>query len=347
MVKKTTSKQSIEKKRPKWKKPNPKEANTEKKAKESKRKPKYGMLSCLVYLYRIMWQSEKGLVCAAVLKVPLALAASALALYTPALILRYLENADRFTSVALIIAGLLLADMLSSLAGTIVSIKANYAETYISAQLNYMLRCRRLDRDFFLDYDPEIKKLDQRAADASNSTRPCGFLMEFSTMLAVVLKFFLFGSVLSTLSPWIVLLVIAGCFVNLPLSAWERKRSYETQDKRNGIMKKIDYLSLRLGKDFTYGKDIRLYSLKGYLSRLGQNLLKEYVSEKKKVERRITIVQTADFFVVLLRDGLVYAWLIYRAVSEGMDASLFVLYFTAVTELAEVIGGIRWWWSCV
>lgn len=316
--------------------------------KEPRRKPKYRMLSCVAYMYRILWQNEKGLVFAAIFQIPAALAASALALYMPALILRYLEKSDRFSTIALVIVGLVMCDTLLSLVRMVTDGKMTFSQDHLSSRLGCMLKCRLLDRDFFLDYDPEIKQLDQRAENAvAGNTRAIRFLAEFSTMVTVVLKFFLFGSVLSMLSPWAVLLIALSCVVTLPVSGWERRRSYETQDKRNTIMKKINYIAFRVGRDFKYGKDIRIYSLKGYLSRLAKNLLNDYAEEKKKVERRITLVQLADFMVVLVRDGLVYAWLIAGAVSGEMDASRFVLYFAAVTSLADVIGGIRWWWSCV
>jgi len=317
--------------------------------KEPRRKPKYGMLSCIAYMYRILWQNQKSLVFAAVFKVPLTLAASALSLYTPVIVLRYLELSDRFSTIALVVIGLVLANMVSSLLAALADEKSDIAQMHISLRLGTMLQCRRLDRDFFLDYDPEIKKLDQRAAKASanNHSRAVSFPIEFSTMVTVVLKFLLFSSVLSTLSPWIILLNILGCFITLPLSEWERKRSYETQDARNILMKKINYISDQLGRDFKYGKDIRLYGLKDCLSQLAKKLLNQYSAEKKKVEGRISAVQITDFLVVLLRDGLIYAWLISRAMTAGMDASQFVLYFTAVDQLAEAVGGIRWWWSCI
>lgn len=316
---------------------------TKKAKKEKGRKPKYGMLSCVAYMYGLFWQNEKGLVLAAVFRIPAALAGSALALYMPAVILRYLERSDRFSPIALVILGLVLADMLLSLVSTVIDEKMTFSQDYLSLRLGCMLDCRSLDRDFFLDYEPEIKRLDQRAR---NRERADHFLADFSTMVAIVLKFFLFSSVLSMLSPWLILLIALACMVNLPVSGWERRQSYKTQDRRNILTKKIDYIAFQVGRDFRYGKDIRLYSLRGYLSLLAKRLLKDYSEEQKKVENRISVVQIADFFVILIRDGLVYAWLIARAVSGEMDASQFVLYFAAVTALAEVIGGIRWWWSC-
>ncbi len=320
-----------------------------KKEGEPRRKPKYGMLSCVAYMYRLLWKYERSLVYTGVFLVPAALAASALALYTPSIILRCLGTSDRFSYVALVVVGLVLANMLSSLANSLISGKTDWAEMYIISRLEYHMHCRRLDRDFFLDYDPEIKKLDERAGAAimSNHTRAVHFPMEFSNMVAIVLKFLLFGSVLSMLNPYIILLIAAGSVINIPISEWGRKRDYETQDKRNALMKKFNYLVFQVGRDFRFGKDIRLYSLRGYLSLLAKRLVSGYEAEKKKAERRVTAVELSDFLVVLLRDGLVYAYLIYRAVAGEIDAAQFVLYFSAVSEMAGVMAGIRWWWSCI
>lgn len=94
--------------------------------KEKKRKPKYGMLSCVAYMYKLMWKYEKSLVFTAIGKVPVDLVVSVLALYTPSIILRMLETSDTFSAVALVIIGLLLAGMLSALAGSLISAKGQF-----------------------------------------------------------------------------------------------------------------------------------------------------------------------------------------------------------------------------
>jgi len=57
------------------------------------------------YIYRLLWQSERGLVFIAILTVPVSLCLSALALYTPPVILKVLEKSERFQAVVLVIAG--------------------------------------------------------------------------------------------------------------------------------------------------------------------------------------------------------------------------------------------------
>ena len=87
-------------------------AKKEKKKKEPKRKPKYGLFSCVWYIYRLLWNYKRELVFVGIFTVPISLCLSALALYTPSLILSALETSERFSYVALVIFGLLLAKLL-------------------------------------------------------------------------------------------------------------------------------------------------------------------------------------------------------------------------------------------
>lgn len=145
------------------------------KAEEQKRSAKYGMLSCVAYMYRILWKYERSLVFVGLLTAPAALAASALTLYIPPLILSCLERSGNFTPIGLVILGLAAANALLSLANNFLSKKAEMAEFHVIARLQYQQQKNRLERDFFLDYDPEVKILDERGRRSieSNHTRGC------------------------------------------------------------------------------------------------------------------------------------------------------------------------------
>lgn len=317
--------------------------------KAKKRKPRYGMCSCVVYMYRLLWESEKSLPLIGVLSVPVQLAAAALALYMPPLILRCLETWDRFSGIALVILGLVFARLLLNLAEMILDEKRVTVEFYVVQRMLYLAKCRTLDRDFFLQYDPGIREMDNRRAQScgNNHTEAVHFPMDFATVLTSVLEFFLFGSVIATLNPWIILLLAAGSALQIPVFAWERRRNYETQHSRDNLMKKIDYLAFRVGREKKYGKDIRLYNLQDYLDLLVRKLFRQYRKEQEKVEGRSFLAALAGFLVVLVRDGAVYGFLLTKALAGEVDAAGFVLYFTAVTEMTGFFSGISWWWRRV
>ena len=150
-------------------------AKKEKKQKEPKRKPKYGMFSCVGYIYRLLWKYDRGLAFTGILTVPVSLILSAIGLYTPSVILSALDTADRFSFITLVIFGLLITKLLFELSNCILSTKIGNSEHYVLLRMMYMLQCRMRDRDWYLDFEPEIQRMNERAGNAiknNNTKRP-------------------------------------------------------------------------------------------------------------------------------------------------------------------------------
>ncbi len=315
-----------------------------KKKKEPKRKPKYGLFASVGYIYRLLWNTERGLVFTGIVLVPLSVILAAISLYTPSVILRALETADRFSFIALTILGLLLAGLLFNLCNNVIQVKVGNAEHMVLMQMLYMYQKKRRERDWYLDYDPEIRKMNDRgyAAVTNNHTAGVHFPMEFSDILGMLLKFILFGSVVSMLNPLILLLLAGGCAANYAMSAWERKKNWNDRDIRNRIDGKIGYTAVNLSLDNRYAKEIRLYGMRDGMHTRFLELLSSGVREKKKLERRNFLVALVEFLIFLLRDGIAYVFLIYQAAAGKLDAAAFVLYFSAISQMSGLMGNILW-----
>lgn len=315
-----------------------------KKKKEPKRKPKYGLFASVGYIYRLLWNTERSLVFTGIVLVPLSVILAALALYTPSVVLRALETADRFSFIALTIVGLLFAGLLFHLCNNMIQVKVGNAEHMVLLQMIYMYQKKRREQDWYLDYDPEFQKLDERgyAAITNNHTAGVHFPMEFSDILGMLLKFILFGSVISMLNPLILLLLAGGCVVNYAMSAWERKKNWNDRDIRNKIDEKIGYTAVNLSIDNQYAKEIRLYGMQDGMHTRFLELLSLGLCEKKKLERRNFLVALVEFLIFLLRDGIAYVFLIYQAAAGKLDAAAFVLYFSAVSQMSGLMGNILW-----
>ncbi len=312
--------------------------------KEEKRKPKYGLFSCVGYIYQLLWRTELELVFTGILTVPLTVALSALALYTPPAVLRALEQYGSFSYVAWIIFGLLFAKLLFDLANQIVTKKIESSEHFVLMQMQYVRDVYRRSCDWYVDYYPDVIKLNERAdaAISNNHTAGVHFPMDFANLLGTVLNFILFGSVVSMLHPLIVVLLAAGCAVNYAAGAWERRRNWEDRDIQNNIDKKMKYITVLLSNDFQYAKDIRLYQMQDGLHNRFLNLLKQARQTRKIMENRSIFAAVIGFLVVLIRDGAAYAFLIYKAAAGEIDAASFVLYFSAITSMSGLMGNILW-----
>ncbi len=315
-------------------------ANHEKK--ELRRKPKYGLFSCVAYIYRILWKYERRLAFVGIVTVPISLCLAALALYMPSAIISVLEASDRFSYIALVIAGLLLAKLLFDTFHCIINTKISYSEHYVLSRLRDIRRTRKYDRDWYLRYDPEVDKMDDRALEALQNSRSAGvhFPMEFSGMLTQILKFLLFGSVISMLHPSIILLLALGTAINALMSRWQRNKARERLDVRNALNKKTSYCTFKMAKDFKYAKEIRIYHMADSIRNRLNDLFAFSEKENRKLEHASIITSMISFLVVLLRDGVAYAFLIYQAALGEVDASSFVLYFSAITAMSGLMSGI-------
>jgi len=317
-------------------------ANNEKNKKESRRKPKYGLFSCVAYIYRILWKYERRLAFVGIFTIPISLCIAALALYLPSEIISVLENSDRFSYVALVIAGLLFAKLLLDTAHCILNTKISYSEHYVLSRLRDIRRTRKYDRDWYHRYDPEVDKLDDRALEALGNSRSSGvhFPMEFSGMITQILKFLLFGSVISLLHPAIILLLALGTVINALMSRWQRNKARERLDIRNAINKKTSYCTFKMAKDFKYAKEIRIYHMADSIRNRLNDLFALSEQENRKLEHTSILASMIGFLVVLLRDGVAYAFLIYKAARGEVDASSFVLYFSAISAMSGLMSGI-------
>lgn len=316
--------------------------------KEPKRKPKYGLLSCVGYIYRYLWKNERRLAMHGLFTVIITVVAAALALYTPSLILDTLESASDFGYVALVIVGLLAAGFLAELAGEIVSVRNQTGEIYMTSHLMYRKLSKQRSRDWYHQYSESIQKLDERADKAVQDNHAAGvhLPMDFAAIVATIINFLLFGGVVSMLHPLIVVLLAVGCAITYAMTVWERKANYQQMDERNAADKRKRYVH-RIAQTFKYGKDIRLYRMQGYLHSLSQKIIDSCQYFVNLLERRSFLTATVTFLVVLIRDGLAYGFLIFKAVAGEVDAAQFVLYFSAITALSGYMNDILTNWGKV
>ncbi|MBE6999360.1 MAG: ABC transporter ATP-binding protein [Ruminococcaceae bacterium] len=303
--------------------------------KEPKRKPKYSFFSCVGYMYRYLWQNERRLVWYGISLIPIMLAAAAVSVYMPPIIIRVLEKADRFSSIALVVIGLLLAAMITEILREGVTVRRETAEFDVFFLLYDKKNEVQRTRDWFLQYDKSVQELDERARAAVDTNHAAGshLPLNFALIVATGLNFLLFGTVVSMLHPLFLVLLLVGCAVTYSMNAWERKANYQREDERNADEKRRSYL-IGLSGTYKYGKDIRLYNMQDYLHNLVQSVLAACKGHWDERERRALWNATVNFLVILVRDGAAYGYLIYQAVAGKVDASEFVLYFSAITALS-------------
>jgi ABC-type multidrug transport system fused ATPase/permease subunit len=305
---------------------------------EFRRKPKYGMFSCLKWMLDYTRAESKLMAFCALAVIPLALILYALGLYTPSIILDRLENAGAFNQVALIIIALLGAHL-------VFRITKNFVDAVrrkMNNRLNWLLildiksHAWRLGYQWFLYSENEKKQ--NRAFNAARSE--FSFLHEAANMLVNIICFALFGSLVATLDVRIFVMIAAGVVINFLMSRWFQDREYYMEPENDIYEKKHKYLIHDVSGDYAYSKDIRVFNMLGLID----YLIKDAADGRRRIYKKTSYYRTVMIYVsgavVAVRDGLAYYFLIQKAISGELNASEFVLYFSAVSQLSDFMNGL-------
>lgn len=153
------------------------------------------------------------------------------------------------------------------------------------------------------------------------------------------MNFIIYLFLLSNLEWWVVLLVIGtgtvSFLVNRKVTQWK----YENRKEEEKYIAHLDYVN-RTSESVTMAKDIRIFGLQDWLRDIHSSTLNLYDAFRKRKGKVQILWGMVDVLMSVARNGIAYWYLITLTLQEGMSASWFLLYFTAVSSFAAWILGI-------
>ena len=149
-------------------------------------------------------------------------------------------------------------------------------------------------------------------------------------LLSGILGFLSYGTVISMLHPVIVILLLAVTLGNFFLVRFLTQRDYEDKKDYSKLDRRIDYLIAKC-KDFTYAKEIRLFSMKDFLLDKFHLLLGQRLQVNRRGVARNFGVQVCSAFLNLLQAAVMYGYLLYRFIGQDLTVAQFVLYLGTIT----------------
>ena len=313
-----------------------------KKEDEQKRKPKYGFFSCVGYMLGFIWKADKKLAVFAVALIPISIIMSMLGLFVPSEILRIIGGNSDFSYIALVIFGMLTVIGFFTLIISLLRTFEGYCKRLLQERMSYMLMVKEWNLDYCYWLDPDCQKKMNRAWSAWGGL---DFFNNFAGIAINVINFLLFGAVVSTLNPVVLVVLIVGSVLNFLMGLWSNKKNFEIGDEVKLANKKVNYLAYSVSQNLSYGKDIRLYNMSDYLLMLAKKLNGEVLDLKEVTEGYAIRVSLVHLLTTLIRDGVSYSFLIAAAARGELTAAQFLLYFTAINQLAGFISQLLKAWS--
>lgn len=224
--------------------------------------------------------------------------------------------------------------------------------TYIFFRLDRFWQTM-LEKTYRLDYALlESERGQQMIAKCvpvlgDNNRGPEGFVRDNVALLTSLLGLVLYSVLIANVHPLLVMLLLSLSLIQY-LVFQLVKRYEEKHRTEQAVRETHQWYFLERAADVSMGKDVRLYSLQDWITRLFHRYNKEHQRQSYKNQSFYFAYDLTGLLLTLLRDGICYAYLI-RLLVNGMDVSSFILYlgviagfgswFTQISEQVARISG--------
>lgn len=306
-----------------------------------KNEPKYSVFQNIVYLTKNLWAWDKPLFLLCALQIPAQVIIPLLEIYLPKVLVDSVTNNVTISQLMInismpIVSIIVLTILLKSLSGKTNMKKMSYRLKYL-----LLLTDKVLDTDFENIDGPEGQKRFTKAGMAvnSNSSATEAIINTSIELFSNIIGFILFGSIIFTIHPLILLFIITSSLINYFVGNYVNKFEHKNKDNLAPIEKKLRYIREKAG-DFKSAKDLRLYNMSHWFKDMYNIFLnKRLYFQKKNIYKRY-LANIIDGILLFLRDGITYGYLIYSVIYRNMEIGDFVLYFGAVAGFSTWLSGI-------
>ena len=317
---------------------------------KDKKKPTRSALSNSLWAGRMLIRYSPAAFIILLLMIPVNIGLQYLGIYLPSLVVSEVTTHQTMHHALLAVGGvmlaLLLGNMFKQALGYVQDSKLGiYRYKLIDLQIRKQLGM------FYQTYEKkEVRDLSVRAGRAVemwDGIVPCSDIVKKAFGIIENLQGYLFfGAVISFASPWLVPILTISPLANYIANTVYRKWRYQHLEETTDINQKLGYVE-ELPDDFSAAKDIRIYSMAGWLKDCFRGMsAKRAEWDKRDVKHRFG-ASVPDLFIILIRDGGAYALLISMFAKGEITVDQFVLYLAAISSFAEWVERIMRNWLSI
>ena len=309
--------------------------------KEKKKKPTYNMWQNTAYFVRAAWGN-----CPSVLLICLLLAVATAGatvvemLFVP-VVLGQVEGHVPLPQLLATIGVFTLALLLLWGGKSYLNTNALFGRIQVRMYISGEISRKSTSTSFPNLLDTTFLKWKEQALRTCNSNQDASEAIwtTWTDILTNVLGFAVYLLLLTGLSGWMVALVIlttaVGFMVSEHLEGWGSRH----REERAACMNTIGY-ARRVSTKREYAQDFRIFGLRPWLEEVWSSAMGAYRAFLTRRERVYFLVYVVDALLTLLRNGGAYAYLIWLTLTQGLSASQFLLYFSAISGFTQWVKGI-------
>ncbi|WP_124045900.1 ABC transporter ATP-binding protein [Clostridium perfringens] len=304
-------------------------------------KKKGTLLSNLKYIMGYAWSQDKVLFAQCGVYTILASIAPFIGIFLPKFLIDELLGQRRVEIILMTLVGFFLLSSVMNY--SIAWLRCVYSPRVTKIRCDYMTMISEkiMKMDFKNTEDPEVLNKIKSVMNAvmSNNTGVEGVYHTILGLFGKLTAFVGYISIVLFLSPWILLFLIINVLISYALTMRVKKYEYSQKEKAADNDRRTFYVFDTM-YDFAYGKDIRIYDLKNILIDKFKKFRGERIDISRDVQGKQLNVKIVDVVLLVIRECVVYGYLIYNVLFTGMGIGDFTMYFSTINGFGDWMKGI-------
>ena len=289
------------------------------------------------YIIRYAWKREPVLYLFICLNVVFLVTLTVSNLYMPKLFIEELTGEQSIRRLIIISAVFFIVTGGFSYASSIVKGKSLSVMQKLRAFLERDLNLKMLTMEYEKFDSPENEDKLYKAQSATSSYTT-GFQSIYNQMFEITSSaasiVFIAGA-MAILNP-VLLMFIALNLAVLLFSAYQSNRYIAKKSLENAHLNRREWYLSDVVYNFDYGKDIRVYGLADWLLGKYRGVSKQRAAVESDKNKRLFKHNVVDLTFALLREGLVYFFLIAQCLGGKMSIADFSFYFFSVAAFTTL-----------
>lgn len=308
---------------------------------EQIKKPKYNTFQNVIWMCKNSWKVRKRVIAFCIATAALTVSISLLQLFVAPEILKRVEQVSPLSELLGTIVFFTVLLFITTGLKEYVNANALYARVDVRSHIIGLLSYKCTTTSYLNTLDTDMIKLREKAYNTVDNNRAAGeHIWETLTfILQNIAGFAVYLTLLSNLDWWIILLVIATSSISFLCSKKANEWSYMHQDEEEKYSAQHLYIRDK-AESVALAKDVRIFGLQNWLNDIHSsvlNLHRAFTVRRSKVKITFGVV---DVLLTAARNGIAYIYIIDLTLREGLSASEFLLYFTAVSTFTTWVTGI-------
>lgn len=310
-------------------------------AQHRKQKPAHSLGQNIIYMISLAWKQRRSVILLALTMAVVAILLSLTQLFIVPAILGAVETNVSVTELTGIILAFIGILILLRAAWSYFSSCSQFGRIEVRLIIGSMIQNKALTMSYPDILDQKVRKKMDKASMlvTSNSAATEAVWTTLVNLLKNIVEFIIYLFLLAALNPLMIIAVLATTIVSFSVSNYLNGWGYRHREEEAEYSRRMNYLSEK-SRDYTLAKDVRIFGMQGWIEDVYNSMLRLYRSFLARGERVCIWGNIIDVILALMRNGIVYFFLLGAVLQGGMSAPQFVLYFHTVNLFTGGIGRI-------